>query len=534
MSDSATATLTDVASGESVGTVSATDLNVPIQTGTQTDSTIDVTDVERLVAATEPTPDTPTLPLPAGISFKVSQTSGPGSFSGYTADTYTTGDVNWGATGLTDTGSAVFLKTVKVLKGYTPNAALYDRASFTGSDGATGTATASVSITSSRTVSLEIDKTIPASIGSDVTFTFTVTGPNSYSSTQTVTITAGNTSGSKTVTGLAPGSYTTHEETPPSPFVAAPNVTTNLSAQGTCSGTAEFDNTFGPAHLRVTKTLNGSTDLAGNTFTFELRQGVVPPTGGGTLLETETISQTSTCTGVTGPCVDFTRALDVGNTYTLCEFVMPGWSTNLPNLPNQYSLTLGDNNVRVCTNFTVTNAQADTIITANVDNTPPPGGAARTIGFWKNWSSCGAKGHQAPVLDQTLVKADTFGGLVVSATGGSWPTFTGTILVLHSGDCVKAVELLSKTDFTGVRRASDPLFNMTAQLVAAELNYFAGAGQPANTTSNINKAVKLDGKYNFNGFYPYTPTLSPADKLLAACLNTQLDNYNNNNPASAC
>jgi len=73
--------------------------------------------------------------------------------------------------------------------------------------------------------------------------------------------------------------------------------------------------------------------------------------------------------------------------------------------------------------------------------------------------------------------------------------------------------------------SSDPLFNMTAQLIAAELNRFMGAG--------INGAVLLNGKYKFNG-QTYSPKLTTADTNLANCLATQLDNYNNGNPASLC
>jgi hypothetical protein len=54
------------------------------------------------------------------------------------------------------------------------------------------------------------------------------------------------------------------------------------------------------------------------------------------------------------------------------------------------------------------------------------------------------------------------------------------------------------------------------------------------TISNIDKAVLLNGKYKFNG-ETYTPSsLTAADKNLANCLATQLDNYNNNRAVSNC
>ena len=127
--------------------------------------------------------------------------------------------------------------------------------------------------------------------------------------------------------------------------------------------------------------------------------------------------------------------------------------------------------------------------------------------------------------------------------GGGWPNFAATYYLVLKGststpnvapDCSKAVNLLNKTTIDGLtKKASDPLFNMTAQLVGAQLNYFAGAGKNGITTINIQRAVLLLGKYAFNGL-TYSPKLSAADTNLANCLATQLDNYNNNRPVSSC
>src|SRR5207248_9722535 len=66
---------------------------------------------------------------------------------------------------------------------------------------------------------------------------------------------------------------------------------------------------------------------------------------------------------------------------------------------------------------------------------------------------------------------------------------------------------------------------ISAQLVGAQLNYFAGAGKNGTTTLNIQSAVLLNGKYQFNG-NTYTPSkLTGADASKANCLATQLDNY---------
>jgi len=215
--------------------------------------------------------------------------------------------------------------------------------------------------------------------------------------------------------------------------------------------------------------------------------------------------------------------------------VMPGWNTSLagtlfvpgsiipPTLPNP-----NVDNSPVCVDFV---AQAGVTTTFTVDNTFP-GGLARTIGFWKNWASCaGSNGKQKPVLDQTLAAAQAIGGLVVSAQSGTYAAFSGTIyLRLYATDCAKAVALLNKsTTNNGKKMASDPAFNLAAQLVAAELNFVAGAGQNGTAITAVNQAVVLLGKYAFNGA-GYTGKISNADANTMNSLATTLDNYNNNRP----
>src|SRR5262249_25410302 len=110
-------------------------------------------------------------------------------------------------------------------------------------------------------------------------------------------------------------------------------------------------------------------------------------------------------------------------------------------------------------------------------------------------------------------------------------------LVLHGStttpnkapDCSKAVNLLNKTTIDGkTKQASDPAFNLAAQLVAAELNFSAGAGKNGTVVNAVNQAVLLLGKYQFNGL-THT-TISAADVTAMNNLATTLDNYNNNRP----
>ena len=302
---------------------------------------------------------------------------------------------------------------------------------------------------------------------------------------------------------------------------------------------------------KVVKTVSGQPPATGQTFTFELRSGA-STSSQGTILESKNTDANGN--------ISFTTQLNPGETYQICEWVFPGWNTNLagdgplfvpesiipPALPNP-----NVNNLTVCANFTVTSGQTRTF---SVDNTPPPGGRALTIGFWKNWSTC-SSGKQKGMLDLALgmatAQTSPLGpqGLVVSAQnpGALWPSYAALWSLVLKGDpsstdasikpapsCVAAIRLLDKSTIdTNKKMASDPLFNMTAQLVGAQLNRFIGAGVSGPTITNIDRAVLLNGKYKFDG-KTYTPKLTTADASLANCLGTQLDNYNNGRTATAC
>jgi hypothetical protein len=190
---------------------------------------------------------------------------------------------------------------------------------------------------------------------------------------------------------------------------------------------------------------------------------------------------------------------------------MPGWMTTLgPPFYVVYNPS-GDNST-VCTDFSVRPGETKSFA---IDNKPPPGGLARTIGFWKNWASCASsKGNQKPVLDQTLAAADP-GGIAIG------------ILTLHAGDCLKAIRLLDKSTVdTGKKMASDPAFGLAAQLLAAKLNIVAGAGSCPAAVTAINDAQRLLASIHFNGITH--DKLNAAQATQANSLATTLDRYNNN------
>jgi len=266
-------------------------------------------------------------------------------------------------------------------------------------------------------------------------------------------------------------------------------------------------------HAKVVKTVSGNAPTGSQSFTFQLRSGASASSAG-------TILETGTASAADGGVINFSTYLVPGQTYQLCEQMTVGWMTSLgPPLYSVYNPS-GDNSV-VCTDFTVTAGQTSTF---NIDNKPPPGGMALTIGFWKNWSSCSG-GKQKPTLDQTLLAAANAGNAITIGKLVLNPLTLGA-----STACQDAVNVLNKTTINGkTKEASDPLFNMAAQLLAADLNLQGGAGSCAASTSAITQAQQLLVKYSWNGTAPpYSPKLTSADANLANQLATLLDKYNNN------
>jgi hypothetical protein len=263
---------------------------------------------------------------------------------------------------------------------------------------------------------------------------------------------------------------------------------------------------------QVIKTFNGGA-LGTNTFTFQIRTGA-SAVAAGTILESGIASSGNNGT------INFTTKLLPGTTYQMCEQMQPGWLTTLG--PPLYSVfnPSGDNSV-VCTDFTVNPGETKVF---TINNQPPPGGMGLTIGFWKNWSSC-TGGGQKPTLDKTVdLKTLDYGDLVLTDTNTN-PNVASI--------CTQLVNLLNKTTISGGKKmASDPIFNMVAQLVAADLNVLAGAGQSVTVMQLRTCAHALLDAIHFNG-NSYNK-LTAAQVNQANCLATQLDRYNNNLSVSAC
>jgi hypothetical protein len=321
----------------------------------------------------------------------------------------------------------------------------------------------------------------------------------------------------------APGTYSTTEAVPTGWDLTGIVCTDPTNNSSGSSATATYNVALGETVsctftnrkrgvAKVIKTFNGGA-LGTNTFTFQLRSGASASQAGTTL---ETLIASSGNNGT----LNFTTQLVPGQTYQMCEQMQPGWMTTLG--PPLYSVfnPSGDNSV-VCTDFTVNAGETKTF---TINNQPPPGGMGLTIGFWKNWSSC-TGGGQKPTLDKTLQLADiVLGSLTLHDSNPD---------VNVASDCQAAYNLLNKSTVTkGTKMSSDPIFNMVAQLLAADLNVLAGAGQSTTVISLRSCAHALLTTIHFNG--------NTYDKLTAAqisqanCLATQLDNYNNNRSVTAC
>ena len=282
----------------------------------------------------------------------------------------------------------------------------------------------------------------------------------------------------------------------------------NLAAGETV--TCTFTNTK-RGSVDVIKTVSGGAPN-GATFTFDIRTGA-------SLTSTGTVVASTTTDAVTG-LADFSGALFVPGNYQFCETnMMPGWDTSLddgaygPHFVPGGSLPDPDNST-VCVNFTLDAGEEQVF---SVNNVPPPGGDARTIGFWKNWTSCDGNGNQDHVLDEILASFPNGGVLI------------GDLFV---DTCGEAVSLLNKSALNGKKQASDAAYALASQLLAAKLNVQATAGTCQAALDAITNGQALLDRIGFDGSRTYLGPKSKgqalADRNEALTYAATLDAYNNN------
>src|SRR5579862_3198461 len=286
---------------------------------------------------------------------------------------------------------------------------------------------------------------------------------------------------------------------------------------------------------QVVKTVNGAVPGPNDPpFSFDIRSGATPiSSNGGTI---GTVIDTLTTSSGNGTLA-FPDFLVPGTTYQMCEMVIPGYSTTWPSGYAAFAIPdpNGTSPAWMCVNFTVSPSQTLVFDVNNVK--PTTSGGASTIGFWKNWASCaGSNGGQKHILDETLYASMsespvpygpgiTIGNLLLRDTSTNKDTAT---------DCQQAVDILNKStlDKSPKKDASDPGFNLAAQLLGAILNVDAGAAIDSNTSTAISEATLLLANHNFTGFVNSSYILfTGQDANLANYLATLLGNYNNNQPA---
>jgi hypothetical protein len=102
-----------------------------------------------------------------------------------------------------------------------------------------------------------------------------------------------------------------------------------------------------------------------------------------------------------------------------------------------------------------------------------------------------------------------------------------------ASDCKLAYNLLNKSTIdTANKMASDPAFNLSAQLLGAILNVDAGAAICAADSMVINEAEALLANHKFVGTATYA-AFNATEAALANSLASLLDKYNNNGPCPA-
>jgi hypothetical protein len=430
--------------------------------------------------------------------------------------TNSSGNLVWLSNGLTtiqlDEGSYVFSETVK--PGWDQDASATTGCSFTVNYPANADAAFLCTFRNVQRGRIIVDKVTQPS-GDPTLFTF----DPSWSSTnfQLADATAPHDSGL-----LQPGSYDVAETVPAGWQLltstctdlagnnySASNITLLAGQTVTCTFT---NRKYG--HVQVVKTVNGGAIQSGQSFVFQVRSGATS-SNVGSVLETKTVDSTTPNGTAT-----FSANLVPGQTYQFCEAEMPvGWHSSLSDLTGAF-VPGGLDNSAVCVNFTVT---AGELKTFTVDNTPPPGGDARTIGYWKTHASCSTTGaRKRPKLDQTLAAAQPTGIRI-----GDLFLHGSTSTPNVAPDCLKAVRILNKSRIdNGAKMASDPAFNLAAQLLAAKLNIVAGAGSCTAANNAIASAQTLLDAIDFNGI---THTvMTSTQKTQANALATTLDKYNNN------
>jgi hypothetical protein len=336
----------------------------------------------------------------------------------------------------------------------------------------------------------------------------------------------------------ADGTYSATEE----------NTATVTASNGqTDSDDAETTYTCEAGFVDLLKTTNGVVD-ATMSWSFKLYGG---PDGFGTA----ELGSGSTFGDADGVLEFGDPALSPDETYTVCELGIPAgytsfWQVDVdgdgtfvtvvpynPDANNVPSEDLGNRCVDfgADTNLPVTVGKT---IHFKVDNTQP-GGDPRTPGYWKNWNRC-TPGGQAANADRNGGYAEGFWLLedVLNPTIGggiTWDDILNDTFLVVIDSCEEAVEILDQRVVNvngnvgdGKKLASDGARTLAMHLLAAQLNFGAGACTTQTVLDKALEAETLLDKINFDGTKTTAYlTSKSADYAYALQLAKYLDQYNN-------
>ncbi|HEY9129892.1 MAG TPA: SdrD B-like domain-containing protein [Sulfurovum sp.] len=179
----------------------------------------------------------------SNLSYSVDQPS-LGIFVGYNAGDITTDDVNWTSGVVLDTGSVTFNKTIYAVANTSSSGALSDVASLkTGGGTGTNSGTFTVNLSSSKLVSLTIEKDMdPGDIRPEgVDFNFTVRNGVGYNNTVTLSLTQDEPSASITLSNLDPTQYNI-QELPAFGYAPVGSSTRIVNLTSLCAATVTYTN----------------------------------------------------------------------------------------------------------------------------------------------------------------------------------------------------------------------------------------------------------------------------------------------------
>ena len=251
--------------------------------------------------------------------------------------------------------------------------------------------------------------------------------------------------------------------------------------------------------------------------------------------------------------------LDPNAAYALCERNVPaGWSsmwqvdtdgdgvadtTAIPYNPNETDVPAQDIGNR-CLDVgagTPYPLPCGDSLAFEVDNRHP-GGNPRSPGYWKNWNRCTGGGQQRNAdrnggwtqgfwLLEDVLDPNIGGGIV-------WDDILSDALLFTIRTCSVAVRVLDQRDVqTGTKRSSDAAYTLAMHLLAAQMNFAAGACVPLDPVADITgdgvpetvhqialAAERLLDTLNFKGTGGYL-TKSSANRTKALQLASLLERY---------